>query len=62
MEKVVSIVKTQLLADLTRAYLVCGVFAPGQLLPCPKLVLADPLPKHLVDCSLVQCYKSSRKL
>ena len=26
--------------------LVCGVLTPGKLLPSPKEVVADPLPKH----------------
>ena len=28
--------------------LVCGVLAPGKLLPSPKEPVADPLPKHLL--------------
>ena len=37
--------------------LVCIVFSPGQLLPCPKEAVADPLSKYLLKCSPVQYYQ-----
>ena len=35
------------LLKLTSAILACEVFAPGQLLACPKEAIADPLSKYL---------------
>ena len=64
MAQVVSIVNTTLCQRFVQqqmtwawfSYLVCGVLAPGQLLPCPKMTTGDPLPKYLL-CSPVQSYQ-----
>ena len=38
----------QLTTNAQFYFLVCGLLAPGKLLPCPKEAVTDPLPKYLL--------------
>ena len=58
LKKIRSVIKKQLMkGSYLVSYKFCGGFAPGQLLPYPKEAINDPLPKHLLLCTTMQCYQ-----
>ena len=41
------------------SYLVCEVIAPGQLLPCPKEAVADPICCAVLLCNVTKFLKEA---